>query len=113
LNIDLLEVFTPWRRAASLAGGDSVWIIRKFPFLLRALLVILLPPDRNNLLKAFLLEGHAKNAIAYAPTVNRVEGSPGLLLIKVYKAEADAPPGHDVRGQTDRPDSAEVREQLI
>ncbi len=52
----------------------------------------------SNLLTSFLLEGHAKNAIAYALPVQRVKGGAGLLFIQVHKTEAATAPRHDVRG---------------
>ena len=77
---------------------DSVWLICKFLLKQRGLSVTLVAPGGSNLLTSFLLEGHAKNAIAYALPVQRVKGGAGLLFIQVHKTEAATAPRHDVRG---------------
>jgi hypothetical protein len=65
----------------------------------------------NHLLITFLLKGHDKHMIVYAPPVQRIEGSTGLLFIEVYIAITATTPRHDVCSEADRPDHTIVRKQ--
>jgi hypothetical protein len=67
----------------------------------------------NTLAVPFFLEGHTKNAIAKALTVQRVESSADVLFVQLHKTEALTAPCHYVRSQVDRSDITKLREQLI
>ena len=82
--------------------------IRKFHLKRRGLSVAL---DGSRLVISFLLKGHAKNAIAYASSIQRVKGGAALLFIQVHETEAVTAPRHDVRSQANRLDSTVVREK--
>jgi hypothetical protein len=87
--------------------------VLEFPNQDGSLLAVLVTLGGGNLVFSFLLESNMKNVITNAPPVQRVKGSPGLLLVQMHKSEARTPPRHYVCSQADRYDSTKLREQPI
>jgi hypothetical protein len=79
--------------------------IRKFCLKWRGLSVTLVTLGGSGLVIAFLLKGHAKNAIVYASSIQCVKGGAGFLFIQMDESESPTASCHDVRSQANRPDS--------
>ena len=101
-----MQVALNWRYPREYYGEKAVVSpIRKFHLKRRGLSVTLVAVGGSHLVISFLLKGHAKNAIAYASSIQRVKGGAGLLFIQVDESETPTAPCHDVRSQANRPDS--------